>query len=782
MSYLLTPLSRLLARLRFSGKFAVVGVLFVLPLALVFFYFQAEINSGIQFVSLERAGVAYERPTTRLLEDVLCRQRLVSRLGAGSDASPADVARQEDRIAQDISAVDAADGEYGAALKTTDAWGKVKAQWQTVKDTRDAKEQTAANQTFVDALVAFIQTVGNSSNLILDPDVDSYYVMDSALTQTPQALVGVSRADDIAAGAAHSSTFTQGQRTQLTVLSGLISMPLSTLQSDLQQAEQFNPKVKSRLDPASAATSQQTTSFLSALQSGLAASAKPQVAAPAFGTGSESAAASLALYDRQALDALDGLLQIRQHGFLVRRGAVDVAVALSLLLALAFFAALSISTTKALAEVSAHMADLNEVCVTNLGLAIQAMERGDLTATVLTGTTPLALDRRDELGEVAASFNAMLAKTEATIGSFRMCQASLSDLVRHLQATAADVGTASQSLAATAGEAGQTGAEITQSVQEIAAASGQAAQGADEVAKGSVAQATSLAQSADLLLRLTQTVQGVSGDAECATAAVDEATEAARTGTATVERSLAGMAGIRQTVQETAQVIGELAQSSARIGTIVSTIEEIADQTNLLALNAAIEAARVGEAGRGFAVVADEVRKLADRSRGATAEIKELVDEVQARTSSAMAAMDGGVSEVEAGSALAQQAGEALAGIERSVSAVSGFMAGILAGTQEITTASEEVSHEITEVAAVVEEASAAAEEMSASAGEVAVSIGSVVSASTRQEASVNRLVAASQELSAVAEDLERTADRFCVGAVPLEESLGTAPRFLKAA
>ncbi len=778
MSHLLAPLNRLLAQLRFSGKFTLVGILFVLPLALVLFYFQAEINTSIQFASLERAGVAYERPATRLLKDVLLRQRLVSRLRAARDTSRAAVARQEDQIGQDIAALDAVDGQYGASLNSTDALVKIKAQWQAVKGTGDIQ----ANQALVDALVAFIQTIGNNSNLILDPDVDSYYVMDTALTQSPQVLVGISRADGIVVGTAQHSALTPDEHTQLTILTGQISTPLAALQGDLKQAEQFNPQVKKQMDPMQLAASLQTNSFLSAVQSGLLQSSTPRVTTQALGAASESAADGLASYQEQALDTLDGLLQVRQHGFLVRRGVVDVCVVLSLLLALAFFAALSRSTTQALAEVSAHMASLNEICVTNLGIALQALERGDLTACVETGTTPMTLSSRDELGEVAATFNAVLAQTQATIGSFRLSQASLSELVRHLQMTAGLVGTASQSLNSTAGAASAASAEITQSVQEIAVASRQAAQGADEVAKGSIVQAASVSRGADLLASLSLTVQNISGVAECAAVAVAEATKAAQMGTATVGKSLTGMTSLHRTVQETAQVISELGQSSAHIGTIVSTIEEIADQTNLLALNAAIEAARVGEAGRGFAVVANEVRKLAERSRAATAEIKGLVDEVQTRTSSAVTAMDGGVSEVEAGSLLAEQAGEVLADIENSVSAVREFMAGILAGTQEITTASEEVSQEITEVAAVVEEASAAAAEMSASAGEVAASIQTVVSVSTRQKASVTQLGVASQELSDVAQDLKNTAARFCVATVSAEKARAKAIHLLKAA
>jgi methyl-accepting chemotaxis protein len=395
---------------------------------------------------------------------------------------------------------------------------------------------------------------------------------------------------------------------------------------------------------------------------------------------------------------------------------------------------------------------------------------------VFTSTPPLIIDGRDELTEAGNSVNDILSQTKNTVAAFHRSQDSLSELIKQIQTTAAGVAFASESLGKSARAAESASAEIAESVREIEAASADASQGANEVAIGSSAQAEAISNGAALLQRLSMTVRQAAKDAEGASQAVQTATTAATTGAETVEQSLAGMAGIRQTVLESAEIIGQLGQESSQIGIIVSTIEDIAMQTNLLSLNAAIEAARVGEAGNGFAVVADEVRKLAVRSRLATSEIKVIVDKFQARTSEAVKAMDGGVQGVEAGSALAEKAGQALSEIQISVAAVSERMDGIRTATSDITETSSLVSHQINDLAAVVEEASAAAEEMSASVSEVSSSISDVNAASETQQRSIAELTEASQHLLTVARQLEVGASRFMISSDESEKQKKGTP------
>jgi methyl-accepting chemotaxis protein len=274
----------------------------------------------------------------------------------------------------------------------------------------------------------------------------------------------------------------------------------------------------------------------------------------------------------------------------------------------------------------------------------------------------------DEIGEAARAFDALMMELQQAIGEVRISTEAVGDAVIAM-ATAGDK--------VKSGSAGQATAAAS-----VAAAI--------EQTSVSISETASNAKAADDLARRAH-------------AGVDNALSAMR-------KTVSNVDDIASLIRNTSQSIGQLDESSSKIGGIVQVIKEIADQTNLLALNAAIEAARAGEQGRGFAVVADEVRKLAEKTTQATNEIAGLIGSIQTQINGAVEQMGEANTLTGQGLTLVERSESALNAVVNDSSNLVENVRAIANAMSEQNNAVQQVSSSVERIAQITEENNVAAQ------------------------------------------------------------------------
>jgi len=271
----------------------------------------------------------------------------------------------------------------------------------------------------------------------------------------------------------------------------------------------------------------------------------------------------------------------------------------------------------------------------------------------------------------------------------------------------------------------------------------------DSIAKGTEEQSHHVQQTSLAAQQMAATAQGVASEAQKASSSSTQAADRAKNGGEIIQNVRSKIVQVKETVNDSAQVVKTLGARSQEIGKIIDVIRGISRQTNLLALNAAIEAARAGEHGRGFSVVADEVRNLAEQTTQSTIQIAEMISEIQKETNTAVQAMEEGTHEVEEGAGLANIANAAFSEILTSVNQTVLTIQEIAAASQEQAASSEEMTSTMEGVEKIASQNATGAQQVAA--------------ATEQQRATMGQLADSAMTLVEMADHLTSLVGRFKV-------------------
>lgn len=304
---------------------------------------------------------------------------------------------------------------------------------------------------------------------------------------------------------------------------------------------------------------------------------------------------------------------------------------------------------------------------------------------------------KDELGILAVNFNKTVSRLRDYVNYIEEISKVLNEIADgelDFSLTydyAGEFAKVKKSLENISDSLNDTLGQINQSADQVSSGSDQVASGSQALSQGATEQASSVEELAATINEISNQVNTTADNAQTARVKTNEAGQA--------------VGVCNQQMQDMINAMEDINKSSAEIGKIIKTIEDIAFQTNILALNAAVEAARAGVAGKGFAVVADEVRTLASKSSEASKSTAALI-ESSARS-------------VEKGMKIAAETAQSLATVVDGTQEVSGIVDKISVAAQEQASSIAQVTQGVDQISSVVQTNSATAEESAAASEEL---------------------------------------------------------------
>lgn len=698
--YLLSPLTRLLSRMKYGQKFLLLSILFLIPLAFLLTLWLRDMNGEMAETQKERVGVDYIRNVMPIVLQVQQHRGLANGLLNGDQSSEAKVKEIEQQIASSLSAVESFRESHEALNGTAEAWKALRQEWETLqKEMRslapaDSFEKHSA---LIAKMTEFITLLADETGLTLDSQIDTNYLIDAMARRLPAVMESTAYSRGMGNGILTRKRLSADEKVELMLSQNEIENHLTGLRKSLTAASGYNSALAEGIDAPGQEATEAIGTYLGVLDSGLiSAGSLTMQPGQFFAEGARTIDKANGLFEAVSGE-LERLLEERADALAAERLSLTLVLGVALLLAAGVFVGFYINVVHTLRQLQREA---------------ERIASGDLSREVV-------LDTKDELSLIGSAFN--------------MIQQSLNDLLWRNQHISEQLAASSQQLSAVSIESSQAMRQIADAVSGIA-------EGAEQ--QQSVAAENSIA--------LQEMAEGVGRIAEASSdvAAVSSAANAsAGSGAGKLGAAVEQMRRIQSSVSLSGETVRTLGEHSQRIDELTAIILDISSQTQLLSLNANIEAARAGEHGRGFAVVASEVAKLAEQSKQSVETITGVVATIRSMVDQTRQAMDRTSADAERGLSMIGQADEEIGRMKDAIQQVAGQIEEVSAAAQQLAAGTEQVSAAFAESAVISRKAAEEAMSMAA--------------ATQQQLASIEEVQFSAESLSGSAVKLQEELGRF---------------------
>ncbi len=389
---LFKPAIALMNRLKYPQKFFLISLLFILPLALVMNLLISELNSRINFTQKELYGSTYLRPLNQLWQDIPRRQLLLQRQfyknaqSLGQSPPPqAKLLDLQNKIDQSFTKLANVDQRLGEILQTGEKLNDIKSLWQGLLESKQFLE-FRNHDLLLEKLDQLRLHIIDDSNLILDPDLDTYYLMDAVALKLPEMQKLLHKVMQVEAEVVFKKEVSEQNKVSLISLVSLLNAYNQELSTNLERAFNNNPRENLRNSLSiplrnlfvSVSEFSAYTSELVKLENKLAFTSS------FYQQEMESTLEDSFILWQQIIDRLDDLLVYRIQSFKDRKEFILVFVAIIFITIVYLFFGFYLSVMR-----TVHQLDIAAKQMTT------------------NGAISIKLDSKDELSMVVGSFNSI---------------------------------------------------------------------------------------------------------------------------------------------------------------------------------------------------------------------------------------------------------------------------------------------------------------------------------------------------------------------------------------
>ncbi|GBF44027.1 methyl-accepting chemotaxis protein [Leptospira ellinghausenii] len=555
--------------MRFLSKISIQSRLLLFPLPLIvslvfilFLLVQSQ-NETLEFSRKEQLGLATIQPISATYREGL------SRLKIGQESTKELIPLLQEIKKQILK----------TEIISIDADEVVNLEHYTKMNSFD---QTTTLQFLNDAQELLLK-IGDLSNLILDPEVDSYYQMEIVLFRVPSLYQNVSllkemvRNEYLGANST-SKTFSSESLTKAILTINGIEVTCKEISKSYKKSFDTNQNYKPKLDEAKKFAEKSCYDYTSELKNIFLQNKIKPISSDVLFTTVHKGTDNAKIIQEKSNSLLEQMINDRVQLLTWKRNFNIILVIVALLISTVFVYFIFKSVNDPLKKVLIKIDELSS-------------GEADLT-------NKLPDFGNNEIGKITYSINLFLENLNQIMNQLKMSVSESEKVSSKLKQDAISVSDNATSLASVSEESAASLEELTTSFEIMFEFITNETKNIVKITEEMTTIKSSIANIEKALLQLTDLS--------------NQSTQLANSGNDSIKNTDITMTEIRSVTKE--------------ITGIIDLITEISERTNLLALNASIEAARAGDAGMGFAVVAEEISKLADKTQSSVKSIKKLID------------------------------------------------------------------------------------------------------------------------------------------------------------